>query len=88
MTRTATFTTAQTNLVAALVAFLQAIDAGGSVDAQQVILAGRVVAYVDQAVLWGTAWHALQAAELNSALYAISNSVLTGLNTGLCVPAP
>jgi|GEM_PF-2983384 hypothetical protein len=87
-TKTASFTAAQNNLVAALISYIQAIDLGGSLDAQQAIVGARLVEYSDQAVLWGNAWNALNAAELNAAINGMTQSVLGALNTGLCVPLP
>jgi hypothetical protein len=84
-TKSASFATSQTNLVAALISFLQAVDAGGSVDAQQAMVSARMSEYGDQAVLWGNAWNALKAAELNATVNGMTSTVLNGLNAGLCV---
>ncbi len=84
--KTTSFTAAQNNLVAALVSFIKAVDAGGSVDAQQAVVGARITEYSDQAVLWGNAWNALNAAELNAAVNGMTSSVLGGLNAGLCTP--
>lgn len=87
--KTASFTVAQGNLVNALVNYIKAIDLGGSVDAQAALLAARMSEYGDQAVLWGNAWNALNAAELANTINGMSNTVINGLNTGLCVlPVP
>lgn len=86
LSKTTSFATAQTDLVAALVDYIQTVDGGGSVDAKAMILGDKLSVYSDKAAAWGNASTAVDDANRNLAIAGMTQNVLNGLTSGLtCV---
>lgn len=77
---------AQSNLVAALVDYLQTVDSGGSVAAKALVLEEKVTAYSAKAAAWANAWSAVETANRNVTLVTMVNSILGSVGTGLACP--
>ncbi|HEX3621155.1 MAG TPA: hypothetical protein VHT97_02460 [Acidimicrobiales bacterium] len=83
-TKQATFGTAQSDLVTALVDYVKTVDAGGSVGAKALVLQDAVSVYSDKAAAWANAWTVKDLADRAVAVANINNGILGGLNSGLC----
>lgn len=79
----AAFTSAQADLIAALVDYIVTVDSGGSVAAKAQILADRLSVYSQKAAAWVNAWMAKDTADRNAALATINNGFFTGLDGAL-----
>ena len=80
------FTSAQGDLVVALVDYVQTVDSGGRVAAKAQVLADRLSVYSQKAVAWVNAWMAKDTADRNAAIAGINSGFFTGLDGALPCP--
>lgn len=82
-TKQVAMTTAQSSLVAALIDYIQTVDAGGSVGAKYTILSDAVSVFADKAAAWSNAVDALNGANKSLSIANLNSSVLNSLFSGL-----
>ena len=83
--KTAALATSQGNLVAAVVEWVQAADAGGALaDAKAVLLSAASADFGTKAAAWSGAWSAKDAADRAATLAVMIPNILNGVGAGLC----